>query len=30
MYANRFDSLPPSPFPRLTQLLAAAAPGEEP
>lgn len=30
MFASRFDSLPPSPFPRLTALLADDAPGRTP
>ena len=30
MFASRFDSLPPSPFPRLTALLAGTDPGEPP
>ena len=30
MFASRFDTLPPSPFPRLTSLLAHLEPGAEP
>ena len=30
MFASRFDSLPPSPFPRLTALLSGTEPGEPP